>query len=103
MLNKRRPELVRARALDQYRVAVCSDGHKLIQTGADRFELYDLINDPAEQRDLSQSQPERLAALRRLIADFAQYASAASHAAQVFADEPDRAVAQRLRSLGYLD
>ena len=103
MLNKRRPEMARARALDQCRVAVCSDGHKLIQTGADRFELYDLINDPAEQRDLSQSQPERLAALRRLIADFAQYASAASHAARVFADEPDPAVAQRLRSLGYLD
>ncbi len=103
MLNKRRPELVRARALDQYRIAVCSDGHKLIQTGADRFEMYDLINDPAEQRDLSQSQPDRLASLRGLIADFTQHAGEAGQTADIFLDEPDQAVAQRLRSLGYLD
>ncbi len=103
MMNKRRPELVRSRALDQYRIAVCSDGHKLIQIGADRFELYDLINDPAEQRDLSQSQADRLASLRGLIADFTQHAGQAGQTANIFLDEPDPAVAQRLRSLGYLD
>lgn len=103
MLNKRRPELIRARALDQYRIAVCSEGHKLIQTGAERFELYDLIGDPTEQRDLSQAQPERAASLRRLIAEFTQHAGAAAQSAGLSVDEPDAAVAQRLRSLGYLD
>ena len=82
---------------------MCSDGHKLIQTGADRFELYDLDNDPAEQHELSQARPERVATMRDQIAAFARHAGEVGQTARQSIDEPDPAVAQRLRSLGYLD
>lgn len=103
MINKRRPDLTRMYALDQYRIAVCSDNHKLIQVGADRFELYNVINDPAEVHNLSRLQPDRLENMRRLIADFTRQASDAGQTAGISLGEPDAAVAQRLRSLGYLD
>ncbi|MCS7062134.1 MAG: sulfatase [Anaerolineae bacterium] len=103
MVQKRRPELIQRYAIDQYRVAVCQDGHKLIQVGSERVELYDVVHDPTEQHDLSLSQPERVERMRRLITDFAQQASAAGQTAHHAPQAPDPLLAQRLRSLGYLD
>ncbi|MCS6772546.1 MAG: sulfatase [Thermoflexales bacterium] len=103
MMRKRRPDLIRAHAMDQHRIAVCSEGHKLIQIGADRFELYDLTADPEEQHDLSQAQPERVAHMRQLIVDFVYRAGQISQNSPITDEALSPVLAQRLRNLGYLD
>ena len=50
---------------------------KLIAWHAEqRFELYNLQTDPGEQNDLSQTQPERVQALSRVLANWCRQAGA---------------------------
>lgn len=46
----------------------------------DRYELYDLANDPGEKNDLASQQPEKVAALKQRLADWKK---------EVNAEEPD--------------
>lgn len=103
MMRKRRPDLIRAHAMDQHRVAVCSEGYKLIQVGAERFELYDVVNDPQEQHDLSAALPERVAQMQQRIAAFVRENALARHTAAVSGEALSAFLVQRLRNLGYLD
>lgn len=103
------PNLVRKRVRfdpsGRFRTVI--DGrHKLIWTpgaAADqRFELYDLVDDPAEQNDLSQREPERRAAMARRLDAWLRSASAADRGTGTGRETSasDRA---RLRELGYVE
>ena len=76
--------------------ALTREGWRAIE--APRPELYDLAADPGEQKNLAAEQPDRLAAMRAEIQRL-EGAAPARHASTV---HPDPAVAEALRSLGYL-
>lgn len=104
LLHKRQPELLAERACDQTRRAVWMGNHKLIETGRDRLELYDICEDPDESLNLSDILPENVELLQDCLTLFAgdtgdeQYAM--TQRAPGF-DDPE--VQQRLRDLGYLE
>jgi arylsulfatase A-like enzyme len=101
LLQKRQPELVRTHACDQPRRAVWIGNHKLIETGGDRLELYDVFNDPDEALNLSQILPENVELLQECLQHFTgQFQTMAVGRAPGF-DDPE--VQQRLRALGYLE
>ena len=57
--------------------AIRMGDEKLIAWHAEqRFELYDLQNDPGEQNDLSGTHPERVDALSQVLADWCREAGA---------------------------
>ncbi|GIV84326.1 MAG: sulfatase [Candidatus Roseilinea sp.] len=102
MLIRRKPELARRRGADRRRIAVCSERYKLIQTGADHFELYDLSRDPGETENLCDQLPARVEALRERLRAFALQQSGRQATEQaVTSDDP--LVLNRLRDLGYLE
>jgi arylsulfatase A-like enzyme len=102
LMLKRHPELARARRFDQVRRAVISGQHKLIQTGQDHAELYDLDADMAEEVDLAELLPEQVEELRERLDAFLRGAKA-STATVSHADGDDPAVQRRLKELGYLE
>jgi arylsulfatase A-like enzyme len=97
VLEHRNPSVIERMALRELRRCVVDGGWKLMLTGDRPTALFDLAADPAETRSLLTSQPERAAALHRLIspaqADDQSRASA----------EQDAAVLEHLRVLGYVD
>lgn len=64
-----------------------------------RRELYDLASDPAEQRDVKAAAPERTDAMTRRLAE---YRTAPPNAPRLHVT-PDPSVAEKLRSLGYVE
>ncbi len=102
LLMRRKPELARRRGADQRRIAVCSGRYKLIQTGADHFELYDLAHDPGETVNLCDALPAQVEALRERLRAFALRQSS-RQAAEQAAVSDDPLVLKRLRDLGYLE
>ncbi len=105
MMARRKPELLRKHGMDQRRVAICAEGYKLIQTGAQRVELYDLVDDPCEARDLSGAQPARVAELQDRLRAFViqQVQRAVGPASERASLSDDPLVLSRLRDLGYLE
>ncbi|MBW2269104.1 MAG: sulfatase [Deltaproteobacteria bacterium] len=97
------PHLVRRRVrfdpTGRFR-AVIEGRHKLIWTpGAapgQRFELYDLVDDPEERSDLSDREPQRRAALQRRL-------NAWMRGAGGRARTPNAEDRERLRQLGYVE
>lgn len=102
MLMRRKPELARRRGADQRRIAVCSGRYKLIQTGADHFELYDLARDPSETENLCDALPAQTEALRARLRAFALQQIGRQATEQAAASD-DPLVLNRLRDLGYLE
>jgi arylsulfatase A-like enzyme len=105
LILKRQPDLVRMRRCDKARRAVWVGRHKLIETGQETLELYDVHQDPQEKLDLSEIFPEMVESLQASLAAFGQ--DAEQHQA-VFAqarasgfDDPE--VRRRLQDLGYLE
>lgn len=70
LLNRRYPEIVRERQLDQTCNAVWREGYKLIQIGSGQLELYDTDTDPFERTNVSDQLPDRAAALKELLMQF---------------------------------
>jgi arylsulfatase A-like enzyme len=82
------------------KLSVVNDSWKLILTPASgRAELFDLIGDPGETRDLAAAEPQRRDILRGFLLDWetSTRARAPDNAAP-----PDEGTLQRLRALGYL-
>lgn len=102
LLQKRQPELIQSRACDQPRRAVWIGNHKLIETGGQLLELYDVCNDPTETLDLSSIFPENVELLQDCLQVFTRQIdlNLTSDRAIGF-DDPE--VQQRLRDLGYLE
>ncbi len=109
LLQKRKPDLVAAHACDQPRRAVWMGDHKLIETGSDRVELYDVASDPSEALNLCDILPENVEVLQDYLQQLGNVAlnsigmaseDTPEHRAPGF-DDPE--VQRRLRDLGYLE
>jgi arylsulfatase A-like enzyme len=104
LLQKRQPDLIRDRHCDQPRRAIWLGNHKLIETGQQMLELFDITQDPSEALNLSSIFPENVEVLQdclqAFVGDYADYAVATAGRAPGF-DDPE--VQQRLRDLGYLE
>ncbi|WNZ24712.1 MAG: sulfatase [Leptolyngbya sp. IPPAS B-1204] len=102
LLFKRQPELVLSHACDQPRRAIWIGNHKLIETGRDRLELYDVHNDPQESLNLTDIFPENAEFLQECLQLFAadRAVITACERAPGY-DDPD--LQRRLRDLGYLE
>jgi arylsulfatase A-like enzyme len=103
IMLRRRPDLARARRFDQPRRAVISGSHKLIQTGNDHVELYDLDADPRETVDLAAILPERVEELQERLSAFVRRISASAPSIRRAEGVDDPAVQRRLKELGYLE
>jgi len=80
---------------------VRADDHKLIlipKPEGDRFELYDLTNDPRETNDRAAAEPARLDSLKRLLLDWIAEETSGS----TFKDKIDGETLRALRDLGYI-
>lgn len=105
LLQKRQPELIRDRQCDQPRRAIWLGNHKLIETGGTVLELYDVLQDPGEDLNLSSIFPENVEVLQDCLQAFVgEHSDVAAVATATRApgfDDPE--VQQRLRDLGYLE
>jgi hypothetical protein len=103
LLTRRQPALTRQHRLDQKRRAVCSGRHKLIRTGDEGVELFDMHADPAEKLNLAAMLPEQVEPLDELLEGFMSGTSALAHAAERGQANDDPLVRRRLHDLGYLE
>jgi arylsulfatase A-like enzyme len=104
LLQRRQPELVRSHRCDQPRHAVWHDEHKLIQTGdSTGLELYRVIDDPQERRNLHEMAPEQALRLRQHLEAFLLHRHVEAPGAEQIDDDTDPAISRRLRDLGYLE
>jgi arylsulfatase A-like enzyme len=104
IMQRRRPDLIKTYKCDQPRYAIWRDRYKLIQTGEDDLELYDVFDDPNEHvnlRDILPEQVERLQA--QLQIQIEQHAHAANTVEPALEDTNDPQVQRRLHDLGYLE
>ncbi len=103
LMQKHRPDLVRDFHCDQPRRAVWTGQHKLILTGADRQELFDLAADPGETQNLATALPAVTESLRGHLTSFAHQMDAAALPAERMNEQNDPLLKQRLRALGYME
>jgi arylsulfatase A-like enzyme len=102
MVQRRQPELLERHRLDAPMLSVISGGHKLIQVGKTRQELYSLHEDPGETLNLSDILPERVEELQDRLDLFVHSTVAAAPAVEREAEDDPR-VRRRLYELGYLE
>ena len=103
LMIKHKPDLVRNHRTDQKRSAVWRDQHKLIQTGPDGIELFDLGADPLETTNLASAQPELARDLRETLRAFERDAEKAAITSDKVLNQDDPQLRRRLRALGYLE
>jgi arylsulfatase A-like enzyme len=103
LLTRRRPELIRERRVAEQRRVVISDGFKLITTGNDGQELFDLMADPQETSELSAVFPERVEQMQQQLEAYVNRSAALAPTAGQHRDEDNPEVQKRLRDLGYLE
>ncbi len=105
LMQRRQPQLVRDRACDQPRRAVWMGHHKLIETGSNQVELYDVQQDPQENLNLSAILPENVEVLQGCLQAFAGeidgYGTTTPAPRAQGYDDPE--VQRRLQELGYLE
>lgn len=99
-LQGAKARVARAQGHTQTARALRRAHYKLI-TNAHSAELYDLAEDGAERRDVSDLYPERVRELQQALDDFQAWAQPAAGAATQ--EEDDAEVLQQLRELGYLE
>jgi len=93
-------ELDRWRRFERGLTALRTDEHKLIVGTDGSTELYDLVSDPGEVRNLHAERPEVVHALRRKLDGWRERHSPIGSGEEHGDVDPD--VASRLRALGYL-
>jgi len=105
LMQRRQPQLVQERGCDRTRRAIWMGRHKLIDTEGQGAELYDVLEDPTEDLNLSAILPENVEVLQDYLQAFAQRSSVPISVAT-----PERAnnfedpeVRRRLEELGYLE
>lgn len=97
-----RPVFTETSRFERSLYGVVDGRHKLVlDLVRDRAQLYDLLDDPGERRDLASREPERARELRaRLEAWIAQQRALAQRSSDLELSAEER---ERLRELGYLD
>lgn len=117
LVERRAPHLIRERDFDLPRRAVWSGPYKLIETGEGQeglLELYNVLDDPHEDRNLSATLPNETGFLREQLRAFKvqqgelpaageDEQTGAGHAASISGAEDDPEVYHRLRNLGYIE
>ena len=110
VMQRRRPELIENHHCDQPRRAFWLGRYKLIQTGDDQVELYDVVHDPEEMVDLQAILPEEVERLQTYLQGFSHGFSADVSVTQTGEGAQDSAstfndpqVYRRLHDLGYLE
>ncbi len=103
IMKKQRPEVIQEHLVDQRRRAVFQAPYKLILTGEVKQELFNFIDDPKEEHDLSTEMPEKVQMLSGLISDYELQSAALGIKAGGRTGKNDPQLAQRLKALGYLE
>jgi len=107
LLEKHRPELVRAGNCDKVRRAIWQEHKKLIQVGEDYedlLELYDVVADPYEKENLRDVLPEQVRSMHASLRAFVRHVGVSTPEPEFTTDsEDDEQVYRRLRDLGYLE
>jgi hypothetical protein len=88
------------------RRAAYDDRHKLITVGDEPDELFDVLDDPRETRNLLSEHPDKVARLRGALTVFAKDAEARRPASWEAARKltlDNREISERLRALGYIE
>ena len=101
IIEHRRPDLIELRHCDQTRYALWNGRHKLIQTDDANAEVFDVFNDPFEQRDLHAILPEQTKSLQQRLHTFISNIEATDTPMTEEFDDPQ--VYRRLRDLGYIE
>jgi arylsulfatase A-like enzyme len=97
VLNRNNPQAEKA----AFKYALIRDRYKLIKDfQTKRFELYDLSEDPGEQRNLAAERPDLL---REMVVELARTQSRGPATAAAAPAELDPRDAKMLRDLGYID
>lgn len=89
-----------SRTEDSETIAIRGSRWKYIASGSSE-ELYDLSNDPMEQRNLVERKPARASELRIVLDEYEQELPVGSPVDR-YAHDPDTEIRDRLESLGYL-
>ncbi len=103
LMLKHKPELVSERRCDQPRRVVWRTPYKLIETGEDGLELYDVIADPGETQNLYTQYPEVVQELQDELRAYQRQAENAGAVTERIAPQNDPQLQRRLRALGYLE
>jgi arylsulfatase A-like enzyme len=103
LMTKHKPQLVRDRGCDQPRRAVWRGPYKLIVTGDAQYELFNVVDDPLETRNLSAEQPAVVAELRERLRHFAIQAESSNVINGRVVERDDPQLRRHLRALGYLE
>jgi arylsulfatase A-like enzyme len=103
VVQRRRPALIQERRLDKPRYALWNERYKLIQTGDDELELYDVFDDPKENTNLRDTLPEQVTTLQEDLRAFTSHISTADTVAEAVEEFEDPLVYRRLHDLGYLE
>jgi arylsulfatase A-like enzyme len=103
LMQRRQPELVRDRACDRTRRAVWMGRHKLIETEGQEVELYDVLEDPTEDLNLSGILPENVELLQECLQAFSGTSEEGPFSAERATNFEDPEVRRRLQELGYLE
>jgi uncharacterized sulfatase len=106
LMTSEDPTAIDAFRCRSMRRAVYEGRHKLITVGAEPDELFDVIDDPGETRNLLAEYPEKVARLSTALTAFAKDAAARRpadwRAARRLTLE-DEEISERLRALGYIE
>ena len=103
LLQRRAPHLIRERDCDLVRRAVYGDRYKLIQTGENQRELYDVETDPLEETNLSAILPEQVEVMEEQLVAFVNHLAASAPVSEQVSTYDDPQVRRRLHDLGYLE
>jgi arylsulfatase A-like enzyme len=103
LLQRRRPALVASHMLDRPRYAVWTDQYKLLQTGEERLELYNTLDDPGEYTNLHDVLPDQVASMKATLSAYRHRPEPTEPALvdENFDDDPE--INRRLRDLGYIE
>ena len=101
--QKHKPELVPRHRCDQPRRAVWNGQHKLILTGPEHRELFNLNDDPTEDTNLYTQLPDTAATLHEHIRAFELHNATIAKGAGRITEQIDSQLQRHLRALGYLD
>ena len=103
MMQRRRPDLIATSHCDLPRYALWNRQYKLIQTGEETLELYDVINDPHEMTNLCDILPEQVEVLQERLRTFRANINVADTVVERSNEHDDPEVYRRLHDLGYLE
>jgi arylsulfatase A-like enzyme len=112
VMQRRRSDLITTYHCDQPRSAIWNDRYKLIQVGNVGSELYDILDDPAEETNLHDILPEQVEILQEKLQDFLCQThlvdtelafSQATTSKRPPYEQNDPQVKRRLHDLGYVE